>query len=158
MVSLKNALRLAFRLSIGCSSIAFGPSAFATSCDTSTIDGRSVDQTAKTIFETSDIVGYAFVRQVDGAPRIQQQELQFVALFKGNASVVRLEPRVIDRVRRVDPAIRWFDWKPDELHLIALVRTTEGAVSPVCLYANIKSKPLPDLHRALTQLRQAHQR
>lgn len=124
----------------------------ATSCDSRTIEARSVDETAQMIWESSDILGFGFVREVPGAPAVQQQEVEIFAALKGEASVVRLAPLWVNGVGRQDGMIRWFYSKPDEVRLIALVRTPEGAATPTCLAANIVSKPASKLFPALMRV------
>jgi len=135
--------------------------ALATSCDTHTIEARSVDETAQVIWDSSDILGFGFVRELPGAPALQQQEVEIFAPLKGEASVVRLEPFRVNGVRRVDGMVRWLHSKPEEVRLLALVLTPKGAVTPICLTAEIVSKPASELYPALVRLarsqRQARQ-
>jgi hypothetical protein len=126
--------------------------ALATSCDTHTINARSVDETAQAIWEESDILGFGFVRELPGAPALQQQEVEIFAALKGEAEVVRLAPERVNRVGRVDGMIRWFHAKPEEVRLFALVRTPQGAATHVCEMANIESKPASELYPALVRL------
>jgi hypothetical protein len=126
--------------------------ALGTSCDTRSIEARSVDETAQVIWDSSDLLGFGFVRELPGAPAIQQQEVEIFAALKGEASVVRLAPLRVNGVGRQDGMIRWFYSKPEEVRLLALVRTPEGAVTPTCLAANIVSKPAPELYPALMRV------
>jgi hypothetical protein len=129
--------------------------AMATSCDTHAINARSVDETAQAIWDSSDILGFGFVRELPGAPAVQQQEIEIFAALKGEASVVRLAPERVNRVGRVDGMIRWFHAKPEEVRLFALVRTPQGAATHICEMANIQSKPASELYPALVRLARA---
>lgn len=134
--------------------LAAAPSApaLATSCDTHTINARSVDETARAIWDTSDILGFGFVRELPGAPVVQQQEVEIFAPLKGEASVVRLAPERVNKVGRVDGMIRWFDSKPEEVRLFALVHTPQGAATHICEMMSIQSKPASELYPALVRL------
>lgn len=126
--------------------------AAATSCETGKIQARSIDETAKVIFESSDYLGFAFVRQLPGAPALQQQEVDIFAPLKGEPAIVRLSPRLLNGVGREDGMMRWLDAKPGDISLVALVRTQGGAAMPVCLAEAINAKPAPELYRALVRL------
>lgn len=104
------------------------------------------------IWDSSEVVGFGFVRQLPGAPAIQQQEAEIFAALKGDESVVRMAPLRVNGVGRQDGMIRWFYSRPDEVRLIALVHTPEGAVTPTCLAASIASKPASDLYPALVRI------
>jgi hypothetical protein len=129
--------------------------AMATSCDTATIKARSVDETAQAIWDSSDILGFGFVRELPGAPAVQQQEVEIFAPLKGEASVVRLAPLWVNGVGREDGMIRWFDVKPEEVRLFALVRTRQGAATHICEMMSIQSKPASELYPALVRLARA---
>jgi hypothetical protein len=131
---------------------ASGVPAWAASCDMRTINARSADETARAIWEQSDDLGLGFVRQGPGAPAIQQQEVEIFAPLKGEASVVRLAPEWVNKVGRVDGMIRWFDAKPDEVRLFALVHTPQGAAMHVCTMMTIRSKPASQLYPALVRV------
>lgn len=129
--------------------------AVATSCDMHTINARSVEETARAIWERSDVLGFGLVRQGPGAPVIQQQEVELFAPLKGEASVVRLAPERVNKVGRVDWMIRWFDAKPEEVRLFALVHTPDGAAMDVCTMMTIRSKPASELYPALVRMARA---
>jgi hypothetical protein len=126
--------------------------ALATSCDMHTINGRSVDENARAIWDQSDVLGFGLVRQGPGAPVIQQQEVEIFAPLKGEASVVPLAPKWVNRVGQMDDKIRWFDSKPEEVRLFALVHTPQGAAMHVCTMMSIRSKPASELYPALVRL------
>jgi hypothetical protein len=132
--------------------------ASATSCDMATINARSVEETAEELFRYSDYLGFAFVRQVEGAPAVLQQEVDMFHPLKGDVAVIRMAPERVNGVSRGDGLQRWFYWKPDDIHLVALVRTPEGAAVPVCLAASIAAKPKPALYRALIRIAQDRSR
>jgi hypothetical protein len=142
----------AFGLAAGLLAGAPTAPAFATSCDTRAIEARSVDETAQAIWDSSDLLGFGFVHELPGAPAVQQQQVEIFAALKGEASVVRLAPLRVNGVGRQDGMIRWFYSKPEEVRLIALVRTPEGAVTPACLAASILSKPARELYPALLRV------
>jgi hypothetical protein len=144
--------RAAFGVALSLLAGAQGGPAMATSCDSTMIEARSVDETARAIWDSSDLLGFGFVRQLPGAPAVQQQEVEIFAALKGEASIVRLEPFRTNGIRRVDGMIRWFYSKPEEVRLLALVRTPQGAVTPTCLAAEIVSKPASELYPALVRL------
>jgi hypothetical protein len=126
--------------------------AFATSCDTHMIEARSVDETARMIWDSNDVIGFGFVRELPGAPAIQQQEVDIFAPLKGKAGVVRLAPLWVNGVGREDGMIRWFYSKPEEVRLLALVHTPQGAAMHTCQMASIQSKPASELYPALVRL------
>lgn len=142
---------MAFGLASGLLAGAPVAPAMATSCDTTTINARSVDETAQAIWEASDVIGFGFVRQLPGAPALQQQEVEIFAALKGEAGAVRLAPEWVNRVGRVDGMIRWFHSKPEEVSLFALVHTPQGAATHLCTMANIQSKPASELYPALAR-------
>lgn len=129
--------------------------AMATSCDTRAIEARSVDETARVIWDSSDVIGFGFVRQLPGAPALQQQEVDIFAALKGEAGVVRLAPLWVNGVGREDGLIRWFDSKPEEVRLLALIHTPQGAATHICQIANIQSKPASELYPALLRVARA---
>ena len=126
--------------------------AFATSCDTHTIKARSVDETAQVIWNSNDVIGFGFVREPPGAPAIQQQEVDIFAPLKGKAGVVRLAPLWVNGVGREDGMIRWFNSEPEEVRLLALVHTPQGAAMHTCQMASIQSKPASELYPALVRV------
>jgi hypothetical protein len=144
-----------FGLALGLFAGAPAAPALATSCDMHTINARSVDETARAIWEQSDILGFGLVRQGPGAPVIQQQEVELFAPLKGEASVVRLAPEWVNKVGRMDDKIRWFDAKPEEVRLYALVHTPQGPAMDVCTMMTIRSKPASELYPALVRMARA---
>jgi len=126
--------------------------AMATSCDIREFEAGTVDETARAIWDSSDILGFGFVRERPGAPAIQQQEVDIFVALKGEASVVPLAPLWVNGVGREDGMIRWFYVKPEQVRLLALVRTPQGAATPTCLAAIIQSKPASELYPALVRL------
>lgn len=123
--------------------------AAATSCDTTMIAAMSVEEAAKTILDTSDRIGFGFVRESASGPGIRQQEVDIVLPLKGQAGVVTLEPESINRVSKEDGFYRWLHYGPNELRLFALASMNGGAAVPKCLAATITSKPAPDLYKAI---------
>ena len=142
----------AFRFALSLLAGAAAAPALATSCDTHTIQARSVGETARVIWESSDVIGFGFVRELPGAPAVQQQEVEIFAALKGEAGPVRLAPLWVNGVGREDGMIRWFYWKPDEVRLVALVHTPDGAAMHICQMASIQSKPASELYPALVRL------
>ena len=150
--------RAVFAIASSLAAGALAAPALATSCDTRTIEARSVDETAQVILDSSDLLGFGFVRELPGAPAVQQQEVEIFAALKGEAAVVRMAPLRVKGVGRQDGMIRWFYSKPEDVRLLALVHTPEGAVTPACLAANILSKPAPELYPALIRAARARHR
>jgi hypothetical protein len=131
--------------------VGIGSAAGAASCDRTTIRARTVEDTAKAILEESNYVGLGVVRNAVTAAHIEQQEVEILMPIKGPASVVKLSPYRVNRVRKVDGLIRWFHSKPDEVRLFALSTSDDGVATHVCLAATLASKPTADLVRALVR-------
>jgi len=139
----------ALRSIVGGAALFWSGAAAATSCDMTAIHARSVQETATSLFEHSDYIGFGFVEDISDQPRIKQQRVHFVVALKGGTMAVPLAPKSVNRVSRVDGYQRWLYYPPSEMRMFALVRTDDGGAMHVCTGATIAAKPPLALYRAL---------
>lgn len=126
--------------------------ASATSCDARAIKARSISDSAKFVLNSADYVGLGRVKAVPSALSTQQQHVHLNYTAKGTMREFLMSPYRLNGARRIDDLVRWFGWKDNSDHLIALIKTSDGFAAPACLVALIAAKPQAELVNAIKAL------
>jgi hypothetical protein len=128
--------------------------ALATSCDDRRIAAMSLEEAAQSIWEHSDVIGFAYVTTVD-SPEREQQFMDMVVSLKGPEKVrLAYAPLRVGRVGAMGPGLYRHDAGPDGIMFLTMVRTERGFVVPACREL-VLAKDRPGIIRRLIAMAKA---